>query len=82
MLQGPKTQNKPSNFFLNGGLPNRGGGGGVRHLGKTPKKPRIFFLTGSLINYIISLHSQTFIPAYCCVFIIYSHPSKFTFPIL
>ena len=29
-------------------FPKGGGGGGVRHLGKTPKKSRIFFLTGSL----------------------------------
>ena len=50
---GPKTQNKPSIFFLNGGLPNRGGGGGVRYLGKTPNKSRIFFLTGSLIIIVI-----------------------------
>ena len=37
-------QNKPYFFFLETGVPKRGGGG-VRHLGKIPKKSR-FFLGG------------------------------------
>ena len=63
---GPKTQNKPLNFFWTEAS-QIGGVGGVRHLGKTPKKS-LFFLRGSLRLYIpiifklfsFSKDSQTF----------------------
>ena len=47
-----KTKNAPKDlkckinhtfFFLETGVPKRGGGGGVRHLGKIPKKSRFFW---------------------------------------
>ena len=39
--EGPKMQNKPYMFFLETGVPKRGGGGGVRHLGKIPQTSRL-----------------------------------------
>ena len=44
-------QNKPYFFFLETGVPKRGGGG-VRHLGKIPKKSR-FFLDSVPKHYLI-----------------------------
>ena len=34
-------QNKPYIFFWKQGFPKRGGGGGVRHLGKIPQTSRL-----------------------------------------
>ena len=61
---GPKTQNKPLNFFWDGGLPNRGGGGLT--FGKNSQKIPYFFLTGSLRGNIIgnkaTRKNSSFIP--------------------
>ena len=62
-------QNKPHFFFLETGVPKRGGGGvGVRHLGKIPKKSRFFFWTASLI--IIIVVNITLLISFIIIFIL------------